>query len=67
MKVMMSNVPRKTAYEIIEGFYTAFCAMNYPVKAYRKGVLHFIDVDDNFRKTVIRYDDTRSSIIMETE
>ncbi len=65
MKVMMANVPRKTAYEIIDGFHAAFLAMNYPVQSYRKGVLQFIDLDDNFRKTVIRYDDTRKSIIME--
>ena len=67
LKVLMSGIPRKTAYEIIDGFRAGFAAMNYPVIEYREGVLRFLDIDEGFKKSVIRYDRFGQKIIMETE
>jgi len=39
--------------------------MNYPVIEYREGLLRFLDIDDNFRKSAIRYDAVRKQIIIE--
>ena len=67
MKVLMSDVPRKTAYEIIEGFHAGFVAMNYPVTEYREGLIRFLDIDGGFKKAAVRYDAVRRQIIMESE
>lgn len=67
MKVLMSGVPRKTAYEIISGFYAGFLAMNYPVIEYREGLLRFLDIDEGFTRSRIRYDGTGQRIILEAD
>lgn len=64
MKVLMSNVDRKTAYQIIGAFYEALGAMNYPVSSYRTGELTFVDVDEGFKKQTIYYDGAACAIRM---
>ena len=66
MKVLMSGIPRKTAYEIISGFHAGFKAMNYPVMEYREGFLRFLDIDEGFKKSVIRYEGSGKRILLET-
>lgn len=64
MKVLLAGVSRKEAYKIIEGFYAALSSMNYPVKEYRAGLLRFIDVDEGFRMSELRFDAAGSRIIL---
>ncbi len=64
MKVLLSGVSRREAYKIIEGFYAALTSMNYPVKEYREGRLCFVDIDDGFRMSELRFDAVGSRIIL---
>ena len=56
MKVLLSNVSRKNGYMIIDVFFSVLSGMNYPVLAHDDTMLKFIDVDEKFKKTEIRYD-----------
>ena len=64
MKVLLSGVSRREAYKIIEGFYAALASMNYPVKEYREGLLRFVDIDDGFRMSELRFDAIGSRIVL---
>lgn len=41
---------------IIDVFFSVLSGMNYPVLAHDDTMLKFIDVDEKFKKTEIRYD-----------
>lgn len=56
MKVLLSNVSRKNGYMIIDVFYSVLSAMNYPVIAHRDTMLKFMDVDEGFQITTLKYD-----------
>ncbi len=64
MKVLLSGVDRKTAYQIIALFHEVMQSMNYPVSAYREGVLTFVDIEEGFAKVTIYYDGSTRSIRM---
>ena len=64
MKVLLSNVSRKNGYMIIDVFFSVLSGMNYPVLAHDDTMLKFIDVDEKFKKTEIRYDFRTLKIIM---
>lgn len=64
MKVLLTGVSRREAYKIIEGFYAAMSSMNYPVKEYREGFLRFVDVDEGFRMSELRFDAVGRRIIL---
>ena len=64
MKVLLSNVSRKNGYMIIDVFFSVLSGMNYPVLAHDDTMLKFIDVDEKFKKTEIRYDFRTRKIIM---
>ncbi len=50
---------------IIDIFYTALAGMNYPVKYHDASKVQFIDVDEGFRLTTLRYDFYGKKIVME--
>ena len=51
---------------IIDAFYSALSAMNYPVKAHRDDMLMFLDIDEGFRITTLKYDiRTRRVLLMQ--
>ena len=60
MKVLLSNVSRKNG----DVFFSVLSGMNYPVLAHDDTMLKFIDVDEKFKKTEIRYDFRTRKIIM---
>ena len=64
MKVLLSGVDRKTAYQIIETFHEVMKSMNYPVSSYREGVLTFVDIEEGFTKVTIYYDGSTRSVRM---
>ena len=49
---------------IIDVFFSLLSGMNYPVLAHDDTMLKFIDVDEKFKKTEIRYDFRTRKIIM---
>ena len=50
---------------IIDIFYTVLAGMNYPVKYHDASKVRFIDVDEGFRMTTLRYDFHGKKIVME--
>ena len=65
MKVLLSNISPKNGYMIIDIFYTVLSGMNYPVKDHDASKVRFIDVDDGFRLTTLRYDFHGKKIVIE--
>ena len=54
----------ENGYMIIDVFFSVLSGMNYPVLAHDDTMLKFIDVDEKFKKTEIRYDFRTRKIIM---
>ncbi len=49
---------------IIDVFYTVLAAMNYPVISHDASSLKFIDIDEGFKATTLRYDFHGKKILM---
>lgn len=64
MKVLLSNVSRKNGYMIIDVFYSVLSAMNYPVTAHRDDMLRFMDIDEGFTITTLKYDFRTRKVMM---
>ncbi|MBQ9156683.1 MAG: hypothetical protein IJ137_07880 [Eubacterium sp.] len=64
MKVLLSGISREIGYQVIDAFYTVLSGMNYPITAHRDDMLTFVDVDEGFKKTTIKYDIRTRSIVL---
>ena len=64
MKVLLSNVSRENGYKIIDAFYSALSAMNYPLIAHRDDMLSFMDIDDGFQTMTLKYDIRTRRVLM---
>ena len=67
MKVLLSNIDSKKGYMIIDIFYTVLTGMNYPVRFHDASKVQFVDIDEGFRLTTLRYDFHGKKIVMETD
>ena len=65
MKVLLSDISRKNGYMIIDVFYSVLSAMNYPVIAHSDNMLRFMDVDEGFKITTLKYDFRTRKVMME--
>lgn len=56
MKVLLSGIDAKKGYMVIDIFYTVLAGMNYPVKYHDESMIRFVDMEDGFKLTTLRYD-----------
>ena len=61
--IIVECFEEKWIYDI-DVFFSVLSGMNYPVLAHDDTMLKFIDVDEKFKKTEIRYDFRTRKIIM---
>lgn len=64
MKVLLSGISRENGHMIINVFYSALSAMNYPVIAHRDDMLKFMDIDDGFQTVTLKYDIRTRKVLM---
>lgn len=64
MKVLLSGISSKNGYMIIDVFYSVLSGMNYPVVSHDASSIQFIDLDENFKITTLRYDFHGKKILM---
>ncbi len=64
MKVLLSGIDAKKGYMVIDIFYSVLAGMNYPVKYHDESKIQFVDIDDGFRLTSLRYDFHGKKIIL---
>lgn len=64
MKVLLRNISAKNGYMIIDVFHSVLTGMNYPVMSHDASSLSFIDIDDGFKITTLRYDFHGKKILM---
>ena len=65
MKVLLNNISAKNGYMIIDVFYSVLSGMNYPVMSHDASHLKFIDIDEGFKITTLRYDFHGKKIVMD--
>ena len=64
MKVLLKNISPKNGYMIIDVFYSVLSGMNYPVMSHDASSIRFIDIDDGFKATTLRYDFHGKKVLM---
>ena len=64
MKVLLKGISPKNGYMIIDVFYSVLSGMNYPVMSHDASSIQFIDIDEGFKKTTLRYDFHGKKILM---
>lgn len=65
MRVLLSGISSKNGYMIIDVFYSVLSGMNYPVISHDASSIRFIDLDEGFKVTTLRYDFHGKKILME--